>query len=150
MVRKYWYLLLFLLVSLMVIHRAVFTLYFSQDDFYHLTVSSFANKLKDFLAFFTFPHWQERGYAFYRPIFREVYYFVFTKLFGLNILPWRIFQLLLHFGCTVLVFGLIQRLFKKAWLSFVVAFFILIARFRWEPFTTRLAGFRVQARLYFF
>lgn len=79
-----------------------FSTYFSQDDFFHLR-ASWVNSLSDFWKFFSFS--SVRGYAFYRPVSREVFNFVMWRLFGLNPFPFHVFQFL--------VFGLNLFLFDK-------------------------------------
>ena len=89
-------------------------LYFAQDDFFHLRVSQTDGSIKEFLNLFSFRSFSDRGgIYFYRPIFREGLFNIFSKIFGLSPFPFRVFQLMIHLANTILVYKLILELFKK-------------------------------------
>lgn len=115
------FLLIFATV-LVLYYTAIFT-YFSQDDFFHFMVSKTDDSLAGFLNLFGFYPFDERGIAFYRPIFREGLYNIFYSIFGLNPLPFRLLSFAIHFINIYLVFILMEKLFQKKSLAFFVAFF---------------------------
>ncbi len=104
----------------------VLTTYFSGDDFFHFKVAQEAGA-KGLVYLFGFHSFVERGIAFYRPIFRELLYLNFYNLFGLNALPFRILQFALLFANVWLTYILMNRLFKRKELSFLVALFVGIS-----------------------
>lgn len=112
-----------ILVSVVALYFPVFGTYFTGDDFFHFKASLTDGSFTSFLKFFSFPSFEERGYAFYRPIFRELLYFIFYNFFGLNQLPFRILQFMLHFGNIFLVYLLVNKLFGKKLISIFAAFF---------------------------
>lgn len=115
--------LLFAFSGVLFLYHPTLSVYFSQDDFFHFKASQTAGGVLEFIKLFNFPSFEERGYGFYRPIFREGLYNIYYSLFGLNVLPFRIFSFILHFINISLVWFLMQILFKKYGLSFFVAFF---------------------------
>lgn len=119
--------LLLIFAAVLILYHPVFSVYFSQDDFFHFKLSQSDGSIDAFVKFFGFPSFNERGYAFYRPLFREGLYNIYYSLFGLNVLPFRILSLGIHFINIFLVYILIQKLFKKLSLSFFVALFFGIA-----------------------
>lgn len=119
------FLIIYLIVT--ILYYPVLTTYFSQDDFFHFKVSQTDGTLTGFLNLFGFHSFEERGIAFYRPIFRETLYNTFYSLFGLNHIPFRILQFLIHFINIFLVYILILKIFQKKYLSFFVAFFFGIS-----------------------
>lgn len=115
--------LLFVFLGVLLLYYPALSVYFSQDDFFHFKASQTNGSILEFIKLFGFPSFEERGYGFYRPIFREGLYNIYYSLFGLNVLPFRILSFLLHFINISLVLILMQKLFKKPGLSFFVAFF---------------------------
>lgn len=122
------------LVAIFVIYAVVLTLYypvlttyFSQDDFFHFKVSRTDGSLRQFFNLFGFHPFTERGIAFYRPISRELLFNPYYSIFGLEPLPFRILQLMIHLINILLVYILIQKIFQKKPLSFFVAFFFGIS-----------------------
>lgn len=83
--------------------------------------------LWDVLLLFGFHPFEERGIAFYRPLFRELLYHSFYSLFGLNHFPFRIFSFLIHFVNIALIYALVEKIFQKRTLAFFTAFFFGIA-----------------------
>ncbi|MDP2632826.1 MAG: hypothetical protein Q8P25_03840 [Candidatus Curtissbacteria bacterium] len=114
-------LLIFLVVLLL--YHPVFGVYFSQDDFFHFRASQTDGSLSSFIKLFGFPTFEERGYAFYRPVSREGFYNLYYLLFGLNAVPFRLMSFLIHFINISLVFSFMERLFKKRAISLFTAFF---------------------------
>ncbi len=103
-----------------------FGTFFSQDDFFHFKVSLTDGSFKSFLNFFGFHPFEERGIAFYRPLFREVLYHSYYNIFGLNHIPFRILSFALHFINIVLVYLFINRLFQNRFIAYFTTFFFAI------------------------
>jgi len=93
----------------LIFYYKVLGVYFSQDDFFHITISQTNGSFYGFLNLFGFYPFEERGIAFYRPVFREAFFNIFYSIFGLNQLPYRVFQLALHFTNIVLVYTFTQK-----------------------------------------
>ena len=115
------FLILFILVGFL--YYPILSVYFSHDDFFHFKISQTNGSISDFINLFGFHSLEERGIAFYRPIFREVLFNVLYLLFGLNHLPFRILSLVIHFVNITLVYILMEKLFQRRELSFFTAFF---------------------------
>ncbi|MBI4058853.1 glycosyltransferase family 39 protein [Candidatus Microgenomates bacterium] len=125
MLSRWWPLILVCLFVLW-IYSPVLGVYFSQDDFFHFKASLTDGKLESFINLFGFPSFSERGYAFYRPVFREGLFNIYYQLFGLNHLPFRLLSISIHLINTVLVYTLMQKIFAKKFLSLFTAFFFRI------------------------
>lgn len=82
---------------------------FSQDDWYFLSISR-AEGLSEIFNFFN--PLSQSGFAFFRPLGTQLYYFVFTRVFGLISAPlyMHIFMLLLQGSCGYLVYLLVTKL----------------------------------------
>ncbi|MBI4157552.1 hypothetical protein HY502_01775 [Candidatus Woesebacteria bacterium] len=114
--------LILICVLIVLFYGFISSLYFSQDDFFHLRVGQTGGSLKEFLDLFSFRSFSERGgIYFYRPIFREGLFNLFYQTFGLNPVPFRIFQLAIHLVNTLLVYKLFRLLTKKEILPLVAA-----------------------------
>lgn len=116
-------LLIVLLTAVFTLYYPIFSVYFSHDDFFHFKVSQTDGTLGDFLNLFGFHPFDERGIAFYRPIFREGLFNIFYSIFGLNHLPFRILSLTIHLINITLIYFFMQKSFGKKELSFFTAFF---------------------------
>lgn len=112
---------------MLLFYHKVFGVYFSQDDFFHITISQTDGTVRGFLNLFGFYPFEERGIAFYRPAFREVFFNIFYSLFGLNHVPFRVFQFVLHFANIVMVYTFVQRLFGDRKISLFIALFFGVA-----------------------
>lgn len=102
-----------------------FSVYFSQDDFFGFKASLTDGTLSSLLKFFDFPAFSERGYAFYRPIPREVLHNLYLTVFGLNHFPMKILAFLLHLANGALTFLFLKRFFKNTKLSFFASLFFV-------------------------
>ncbi len=82
---------------------------FSQDDWYFLSISRAQNVSEVFNFFNPF---SQAGFAFFRPLSTQLYYFVFTRVFGLfgSPLYMHIFMLILQGSCGYLVYLLVTKL----------------------------------------
>lgn len=107
----------------LILYYPALTTYFSQDDFFMFKISQTDGTLKGFFNLFGIYPFEERGIAFYRPIFREALHNIYFSVFGLNHLPFRILLFILHFINIYLVYTLIQSIFKKKFISLFAAFF---------------------------
>lgn len=107
--KNYWpFLLIFLLI--LIVYFPVFSLYFTQDDFFHLKMSQ-ANSLSDFLNFFS-PR-NPYGYSFYRPLTTQVYLFLTRSFFGLQPLFFHLVPFIFFLVNSVLVFKITEKLLKN-------------------------------------
>lgn len=97
--------LLLFLLPLLLFFDIIFS-YFSQDDFFHLRVVM-DKKWSDIPQFFIS---MQAEYAFYRPLSRETLNLVMYKLFGLNPLPFHIFNLAVISADTFLLWRLTRSL----------------------------------------
>ena len=147
---KKYFPLFFIFGIVLALYFPVFSLYFSQDDFFHLNASRVTGSWTGFIRLLGFPEWAERGYAFYRPLFREVYYFFLTKAFGINPLPYRLASFGVHFGCIIMVFVLMKKFFKRRLLAFLTALFYGIATPQIGTFYYHAGGIQASGATLFF
>lgn len=122
MIKKYWPLLI-IFASVLVLYFPVLNTYFSGDDFFAFRASLTDGSLQQFLDFFKFSPVAIKGYAFYRPIFREILHYSFYNLFGLNHIPLRLLSFAIHFANIALVYLLFERLFNKRFIAFFTSLF---------------------------
>ena len=122
MIRKYWPVFLTWIVVLF-LYFPFLSVYFTGDDFFHFHVAQTDGSIIGFTKLFGFYSFEERLIAFYRPVFREALYNLFYSLFGLNALPFRLLQLIMHFVNISLVFVFFQRLFGNKSISAFTTFF---------------------------
>lgn len=101
------------------LYYPVFSVYFSQDDFFHFKASLTDGSLKSFINLFGFPAFEERGYAFYRPLTREGLYNIYYSLFGLDHIPFRIMSLVVHGINIFLITIFSQKLFNNKSLAYL-------------------------------
>lgn len=119
--------ILFIFLFVLILYYPVLTTYFSQDDFFMFKVSQTDGSLEGFIKLFGIYPFEERGIAFYRPIFREAFHNLYYQFFGLNHLPFRIILFLIHFFNIYLVYILMQKIFKQNLVSLFTAFFFGIS-----------------------
>ncbi len=119
--------LLFIFTVVLLLYYPVLTTYYTQDHFLHFKVGLTDGSLKQFLNLFEFHTFEERGLAYYRPIFRDVLFHILYNSFGLNHIPYRILYFVIHFINISLVYIFIQKLFQKKQISFFVSFFFGIS-----------------------
>lgn len=126
-------------------------LYFSQDDFFHLKVTQTDGSLKAFLNLFSFKPLAERGGMtyFYRPIFREAIYNIYYKAFGLNALPFRITQFIVHFANIILTYLVLVRITKNKSIAFFGAFFVGLAAANIGILSYLAGGIQISGMLMF-
>lgn len=118
------YLLLLLIFGVtLILFYPTFTTYFTGDDFFHFKISLTDGSFTGFLKLFGLHPVSSGGYAFYRPLFREVAYNLSYRLWGLSELPLRLFAMLLHLANIYLVYLLFKRLAKKTLIAFFTALF---------------------------
>lgn len=114
---------LFIFIVVVLLYYPILSTYFSQDDFFHFKISQTNGSVYGFINLFGFHSFAQRGIAFYRPISRELPFNIYYSVFGLNHLPFRIFQFIIHFLNIYLVYALVQKLFNNKSLSLFVSFF---------------------------
>lgn len=122
MLRKALFFLLIYTVVLL-LYYPVLTTYFTQDHFLHFRVNLTDGSFKQFLDLFGFHSFEERGLAYYRPLFRDVLFNILYNSFGLNHIPYRVLYFVIHFINIYLVYVLFQKLFQKKQISLFVSFF---------------------------
>ncbi len=105
--------LTFLFLALWLYHPL--TSFFSQDDFFHLRVIM-DKKILDVPSFFIS---RLEGQTFYRPLSRETYNLFMYTLFGLNPLPFHLF----NFGLILLNLYLMIKLLKDLTPNLPLIFF---------------------------
>mgnify|MGYP001563946258 CR=1 FL=1 len=124
----------------------VFKVYFTGDDFFHFKIAG---------NLFGLHPVSQGGYAFYRPIFRELLYSISYKLWGLNVLPLRIFAFVLHFANVVLVFILTKRMFKNLpaqageKIAYLTAFFFSVSAANASVIYYLAGGLQAQGAAFF-
>lgn len=107
---------LLILLSTLVAYAGSLKFGFSQDDWYFLYISV-ANNLPEVLNFFN--PWAQSGFAFYRPLGTQLYYFVSRELMGLSTAPlgMHIFMLIIHSLVGYNVYRLVSRMTKDTRLA---------------------------------
>lgn len=118
---------LLIYLSVLILYFPIFSVYFSQDDFFHFRASLTDGSIVGFVKLFGFPSFEERGYAFYRPFSREGLYNIYYNLFDLNVVPFRILQLIIHFINTTLVYFLVKNLFQDKKVAYFTSFFFSVS-----------------------
>ena len=82
------------------------------------------NKPQDFFGFFSFKN--PYGYAFYRPLTTQVFYFISRSLFGLQSFFFHLIAFVFFLANLILVFKIIEKLAKDSRLGFLAAFLYAI------------------------
>ncbi|HCB23048.1 hypothetical protein A3B42_02395 [Candidatus Daviesbacteria bacterium RIFCSPLOWO2_01_FULL_38_10] len=114
-------------IAVLLAYFPTFSAYFSGDDFFMFKISLTNGSFGEFIKLLGIYPFEERGIAFYRPLFREILHNIYFNFFGLNHIPFRILLMGVHFINISLVYFLIQNIFKKRFLSFFVALFFGIS-----------------------
>lgn len=106
----------FFLLSTLVAYGASLRYGFSQDDFYFLSISK-ATSLSGVVSFFA--PWMQAGFAFYRPLGTQLYYFIFTTIFSYARAPlfMHLFMLIIQGVNAYLVSRLVLELTRDKKLS---------------------------------
>ncbi len=95
-----------------VLFRKSLSLYFIQDDFWYLWLTS-DQSIRGFAKLFTTPT------PFYRPISNSLYFFFMQLVFGVNPLPYHVANLLAHAFNSLAVGYLVYLLTENRALAFV-------------------------------
>src|SRR3990167_4364301 len=114
-------------IAVLLAYFPTFSAYFSGDDFFMFKISLTNGSFGEFIKLLGIYPFEERGIAFYRPLFREILHNIYFNFFGLNHIPFRILLMGVHFINISLVYFLIQNILKKRFLSFFVALFFGIS-----------------------
>ena len=109
------------------LYYPVLITYFTQDDFFHFKIASTDNSLKGLFYLIGFHPFNERGIAFYRPIFRDLLYHFSYNFFGLNQIPLRVLSFIIHFINIYLIYIFSYSIFKNKAVSYFSPFFYAIA-----------------------
>jgi len=102
--------IIFILISILLAYKNLFTVYFLSDDF-DLLLGKY--------------DWLSPVTGFFRPI-PHLVIFLFYKIFGLTPLPFQIFSLLIHFMNSILIYTVIDKVTRNR-------FFALIAGLLFGP-----------------
>lgn len=119
--------LLVIFAITLILYFPTLQVYFSQDDFFMFKISLTDGSFGEFIKLFGIYPFEEKGIAFYRPIFREVLHNIYFNVFGLNHLLFRVLLLGLHLTNIYLTFILIKKIFHRYLLAWLVAFFFGIS-----------------------
>lgn len=119
--------LIFSLILFVIFYHFIFNLYFSQDDFFHLRISWTDENSAGLIRFFSFRPYSATGIYFYRPIFREFLFSIYSNFFGLNAFPFRITQILIHSLNTILTYFLVYKISRSKIISNIAALFFAIS-----------------------
>lgn len=114
---------LFIFGIVLVLYFPVFSLYFTQDDFFHLKMGT-AHSLRDFFNFFSFHN--PYGYPFYRPLTTQFYNFLMKSFFGLQPLYFHLISFFFFLANLFLVFKIVGKLLKSRNLGFLASFLYAI------------------------
>lgn len=119
--KKHFFALLIIFCSLLLFSPAL-TNFFSGDDWFHLKVVQISS-IGEFLNFFN-PVPNEQSIAFYRPIPTQLLFFVFYRLFGLNVFFYHLFVFGVFALSLYLFYSLLLKLkvSKKASLLALIIF----------------------------
>ncbi len=99
--------------------------YFAQDDFIHLYHSQ-VNSISDVLNFFN-PGSKYEDIFFYRPLTTQFYFYINSKLFGLNPWPFHFEGLILHLVNSILFYLIILKLWKDQKIAFIASLFYTVS-----------------------
>src|SRR3989344_1462003 len=119
-----------ILISLSIIFFFLFRLvnisnssYFSQDDFFHLRMIMDKN-IYDIPSFFVNTI---EGQTFYRPLSRETYNLIMYQLFGLNPMPFHIYNLLLILLNSILLTLIVKRITNSLLTTYLSVLIFLVS-----------------------
>lgn len=141
--------LLVIFAVTLILYFPTLQVYFSQDDFFMFKISLTDGSLREFVKLFGIYPFEERGIAFYRPIFREALHNIYFNVFGLNHLPFRVLLLGLHLINIYLVFILIKKIFHRYLLAWLVAFFFGISAAHTSTLNYLAGGVESSGALFF-
>lgn len=113
----------FIFLVVLVVFSPIFSLYFTQDDFFHLKTSQ-VRTIGEFLSFFSFK--TLNNYSFYRPLTDYVYFFLIQSIFGLRPFFFHLTSFLFFLGNLFLIFKIIEKLTKNKNLGFLASFLYAI------------------------
>lgn len=105
---KKFFFILFIVGLSLYAFRNLFSVYFFQDDFYVMSLAHI-NDIKGFLSFFI-PH---NDVQFYRPLSHEIFFFLSTKLFGLEYVAYHGLVICVWIGMIFLVFAITKYYFQS-------------------------------------
>ncbi|EKD90378.1 MAG: hypothetical protein ACD_31C00005G0004 [uncultured bacterium] len=113
-----------LTIILLLINWQAVNSYFSQDDFFHLRQvldKNFFDLPKFFLP------WNDLGYAFYRPLSREVLGFFMYNLFGLNPFPYHLLNMTVILLIGMLLYRLVGLWVENKFVQLIAVMFYILS-----------------------
>ncbi|MBX4206042.1 glycosyltransferase family 39 protein, partial [Candidatus Microgenomates bacterium] len=143
-----WFLLVFFIIAA-ILFSPVFSTYFTGDDFFHFKLGQTDGSLISFIRLFGFYPISIKHAAFYRPIFREALYNIFYSLFGLNYLPFRILQFIIHFINIFLIYVTFKKLINKKLVALLTSFLFAVCAANVGSFYYLAGGIQAQGALMF-
>ena len=109
--------------------------YFFQDDWFHLKISNPQN-LRDFLNFFLF----RTDIIAWRPISKQLFFFVIINFFKLNSYVSHLTILIFHFANAILIYKIIKKISGSVPGAFTTAFLYSSAVFHFTALAWISAG----------
>lgn len=112
-------LLLIIIFSIIIFSPALGN-FFWGDDWFHLRISQISNS-QEFFNFFSFQS-TSQSTPFYRPISTQLFFFSFNSLFGLNVLPYYLFLIMVFALSLWLVYIFISLITTDKKISLMATF----------------------------
>ena len=114
------YLILIIILASLLYSPAILN-FFSGDDWFHLRVAQISSwhEVVNFFSLSPTP----QSILFYRPLSTQVFFYIFQNLFGLNAIPYFLFQIILLGVNLYLIYRLTLVLFNKKSLGLLTIFF---------------------------
>lgn len=116
-----FFLLYVIFIGTFFFYKGLFN-FFLQDDFFFLKMTQVTGVLPvvDFFGF-------DRPYGFWRPLGKDLFFYLNQKLFGLNPFPYHLAAMLLYFANILLVYILAILITKSRKVAMLSAFFYALS-----------------------
>jgi len=125
LISRYRLILLIFIVAILLYHP-LFSLFFFQDDFFHLKMAQ-ANTVSDFINFFSFKN--SYSYAFYRPLTTQVFLFMTKSIFGYQPFYYHLIAFIVFCANIFLIYKIVLFILKNNNFSVIVSLFIFLFHF---------------------
>jgi len=120
------------------LYRSSFNYYFFQDDFFEINISK-AETFGQYLNFFKF----RADIIAYRPISLQNYFFISSKIFGLEPTGFRLITFILFFSSAILIIKVIKKITGDVWVGLLTAFFWLTSSIHFMAITWIAATYNI-------
>ncbi|PIU03859.1 hypothetical protein COT44_01080 [Candidatus Shapirobacteria bacterium CG08_land_8_20_14_0_20_39_18] len=117
LISRYRLILLIFIVAILLYHP-LFSLFFFQDDFFHLKMAQ-ANTVSDFINFFSFKN--SYSYAFYRPLTTQVFLFMTKSIFGYQPFYYHLIAFIVFCANIFLIYKIVLFILKNNNFSVIVS-----------------------------